>query len=64
MTDARNENPQVAAFTGMRRSEILALRLDQDIDLDRATISVHQECGGHKEARSANRDAKVKELGS
>jgi integrase len=30
----------VAAFTGMRRSEILALRLDQDIDLDRATISV------------------------
>jgi integrase len=29
-----------AAFTGMRRNEILALRLDQDIDLDRATISV------------------------
>jgi integrase len=29
-----------AAFTGMRRYEILALRLDRDIDLDRATISV------------------------
>jgi integrase len=30
----------VAAYTGMRRNEILALRLDDDIDLDRATISV------------------------
>jgi integrase len=30
----------VAAFTGMRRNEILALRLDADIDLDRGTISV------------------------
>jgi integrase len=30
----------VAAFTGMRRNEILALRWDQDIKLDTATISV------------------------
>jgi integrase len=30
----------VAAATGMRRNEILALRWDQDIDLDRAMISV------------------------
>jgi integrase len=30
----------VAAFTGMRRNEILALRWDTDIDLDKATISV------------------------
>jgi integrase len=30
----------VAAFTGMRRNEILALRLDTDIDLEKSTISV------------------------
>jgi integrase len=30
----------VAAFTGMRRNEILALRLDSDINLETSTISV------------------------
>jgi integrase len=30
----------VAAYTGMRRNEILALRWDEDIDLDRGLISV------------------------
>jgi integrase len=30
----------VAAFTGMRRNEILALRRNQDVDLDRGPISV------------------------
>jgi integrase len=32
----------VAAYTGMRRNEILALRLDDDIDLENGVIKVHR----------------------